>query len=190
MWTLAQFYKNAGMAEMAEQRFRQLLDSVTELEAKAQIVLALGQMAEQADDFCLAVSFYCQALSMEPADSWTWYFIHNNLGYSLNQLKRYEEGETYCRRAIATDPKFPNAHKNLGLALLGQHRLREAAACFVDATQADARDPRATDHLAELLERSPELSEEFGPQLESCNHEVKEATLNYLKAMHARNCRP
>ena len=185
MWTLAQFYKNAGMAEMAEQRFRQLLDTVTELEAKAKIVLALGQMAEQADDFSLAVSFYRQALSMEPADSWTWYFIHNNLGYSFNQLNRYEEGETYCRRAIATDPKFPNAHKNLGLALLGQHRLREAAACFVDATQADARDPRATDHLTELLARSPELNEEFGPRLESCNNAVKEATLNYLRAMHA-----
>jgi tetratricopeptide (TPR) repeat protein len=185
MWTLAQFYKNAGMAEMAEPRFRQLLDTVTELEAKAQIVLALGQMAEQADDFCLAVSFYRQALSMEPADSWTWYFINNNLGYSYNQLKRYEEGETCCRRAIATDPKFPNAHKNLGLALLGQHRLREAAACFVDATRADARDPRATDHLTELLVRSPELSEEFGPQLESCNIAVKEATINYLRAMHA-----
>jgi len=189
MWRLAQSLKSAGMAEMAEQKFRLLLDLVDNLEAKAQIVLALGQMAEQARDYHLAVSFYRQALSMEPADSWTWYYIQNNLGYSLNQLARYEEGETYCRRAIATDPKFPNAHKNLGLALLGQNRLREAAACFVDATRADARDPRAKDHLSDLLDQHPILLDEFFTALESCKNEVKEATLNYIKAMHTRNRR-
>jgi tetratricopeptide (TPR) repeat protein len=190
MWRLAQSLKSVGMAEMAEQKFRLLLDLVDNLEAKAQIVLALGQMAEQARDYHLAVSFYRQALSMEPADSWTWYYIQNNLGYSLNQLARYEEGETYCRRAIASDPKFPNAHKNLGLALLGQLRLREAAACFIEATHADALDPRATDHFSDLLDQCPTLRDEFATALESCKNEVKEATLNYLKAMHTRNHRP
>ena len=72
MWRLAQSLKSAGMAEMAEQKFRLLLDLVNDPEAKAQIVLALGQMAEEASDYQLAVSFYRQALSMEPADSWTW----------------------------------------------------------------------------------------------------------------------
>ena len=190
MWRLAQSLKSAGMAEMAEQKFRLLLDLVDNLEAKAQIVLALGQMAEQARDYHLAVSFYRQALSMEPADSWTWYYIQNNLGYSLNQLARYEEGETYCRRAIATDPKFPNAHKNLGLALLGQDRLREAATSFIEATRADALDPRATDHLSDLLDQHPTLRDEFATALESCKNEVKEATINYLRAMHPRNRRP
>jgi tetratricopeptide (TPR) repeat protein len=189
MWRLAQSLKSVGMAEMAEQKFRLLLDLVDNLEAKAQIVLALGQMAEQARDYHLAVSFYRQALSMEPADSWTWYYIQNNLGYSLNQLGRYEEGETYCRRAIATDPKFLNAHKNLGLALLGQNRLREAAACFVDATRADARDPRAKDHLSDLLDQHPTLRDEFATALESCKNEVEEAMLNYIKALHTRNRR-
>jgi tetratricopeptide (TPR) repeat protein len=189
MWRLAQSLKSAGMAELAEEKFRLLLDLVDNLEAKAQIVLALGQMAEQASDYHLAVSFYRQALSMEPADSWTWYYIQNNLGYSLNQLARYEEGETYCRRAIANDPKFPNAHKNLGLALRGQNRLREAAACFIDATNADALDPRATDHLSDLLDQCHTLRDEFATALESCKNEVKQATLNYLKAMHSGNRR-
>jgi len=186
MWALAQFYKNVGMTEMAEQRLRQLLDTVTELEAKAQIVLALGHMAEQAGDYGLAISFYREALSMEPAHSWTWYFIHNNLGYSLNQLRRYDEGETYCRRAIATDPKFPNAHKNLGLALQGQYRLREAAICFVDATRADAADSRSAGHLEELLNDQPELLEEFGPQLEFCRKSVEEAFAESRRDWQAR----
>ncbi len=185
MWKLAQCLKNAGMAEMAEEKFRLLLDLVDNLEGKAQVVLALGQMAEQANDYQLAVSFYREALSMEPAVSWTWYYIQNNLGFSLNELGRYEEGETYCRRAIATDPKFPNAHKNLGLALLGQHRLREAAACFVDATRADARDPRAKDHLSDLLDQHPTLRDEFATDLEFCKNEVNEAIDNYLKEFHA-----
>ena len=186
MWRLAQSLKSAGMAEMAEQKFRLLLDLVNDPEAKAQIVLALGQMAEEASDYQLAVSFYRQALSMEPADSWTWYFIQNNLGYSLNQLSRYKEGEAYCRKAIATDPKFPNAHKNLGLALLGQNRLREAANCFIDATHADALDPRATDHLSDLLEQHPTLRVEFASALECCKNDINQAILNYLKANRSK----
>lgn len=172
MWRLAQILKSLGMRELAEQKFRRLLDLVTNLEGKAQIVLALGQMAEQANDYLLAVSFYREALSMKPATSWTWYFIQNNLGYSLNQLGRHDEAEIYCRRAIATHPEFPNAHKNLGLALKGLQRLRDAAISFLTATHVQPLDHRATQHLRELLESHPELQSEFQSQLELSENSI------------------
>ena len=75
----------------------------------------------------MAEQFYRQALSMEPTSSLLWYFIHNNLGFSLNQLGRFEEGETCCRRAIGINAQRSNGHKNLGLSLQGQGRYREAA---------------------------------------------------------------
>lgn len=175
MWRLAQTLKCLGMKELAEQKFRMLLELVSCLEGKAQIVLALGQMAEQAGDYFLAVSFYREALSMEPATSWTWYFIQNNLGYSLNQLGRYDEAEIYCRRAISTIPELPNAHKNLGLALIGLKRFSDAAISFVTATHAEPLDHRATGHLEELLDSHPELQIEFQHQLESCKNALQVA---------------
>ena len=46
-------------------------------------------------------------------------------------------------RPFEIDPSRPNAHKNLGISLAGQSQYREAAQCFVTATQVNAADPRA-----------------------------------------------
>jgi tetratricopeptide (TPR) repeat protein len=106
------------------------------LEQKAACVLVMGATAEKKQDFEAAVRFYREALAMEPVRNDVWYFIHNNLGYSLNMLGQFAEGEKFCRAAIEINPFRPNGHKNLGIALAGQGRYREAARCFVTATLA------------------------------------------------------
>ncbi len=42
---------------------------------------------------------------------------HNNLGFALHELGRFEEAAASCRRAIALRPDFAEAHNNLGNAL-------------------------------------------------------------------------
>ena len=132
-------------------------------------------MAEKKGNFDLAVGFYRQALSLEPVNSDTWYFILNNLGFSLNQLKQFAEGEVCCRRAIAIKPLRANAHKNLGLALQGQRYYRDAAEAFVAAIKANASDRRALGHLENLLKAQPELETEFTERLDRCRKAVAHA---------------
>lgn len=172
MWKLAIFYRSQGNLDRALALFRDLLLRVPDLESKAQLIFSLGQTAEKASDFDLAVRFYREALGMEPCSPFTWYFIHNNLGYSLNQLGRYGEGADYCRRAITISQQPPNGHKNLGLALTGLGRYREAAEAFIRATQANASDARSLRHLEALLSEHPELEFEFSKAVAACREAV------------------
>ncbi|HLH56737.1 MAG TPA: tetratricopeptide repeat protein [Verrucomicrobiae bacterium] len=181
MWDLANFYKATYQVEKAEKAVRDLLARVPDIENKAYLILSLGQLAEMSKDFDLAVRFYLQGVSMEPCAQFTWYYLHNNLGYSLNQLGRFEEGERYCRRAIEITAKPQNAHKNLGLALQGQGKYAEAARCFVIATQANASDERSANHLEELIQQHPELEFEFGPLLQKCKAAVEGVRLEIRK---------
>ena len=172
MWKLAIFYRSQGNLDRAIALFRDLLLRVPDLESKAQLIFSLGQTAEKSGDFELAVRFYREALGMEPCSPFTWYFIHNNLGYALNQLGRYAEGADYCRRAITISEQPPNGHKNLGLALIGLGRYREAAEAFIRATQADASDARSLRHLEALLSEHPELELEFSKAVTACREAV------------------
>jgi tetratricopeptide (TPR) repeat protein len=178
MWNLAIFYKAAHQVEKA---VRDLLDKVPEVENRAYLIMSLGQQAEMTKDFDLAVRFYMQGGSMEPCAQFTWYYLHNNLGYSLNQLGRFEEGELYCRRAIEITAKPPNAYKNRGLALQGQGEYAEAARCFITATQANASDERSVKHLEKLIQQHPELQFEFGPLLQKCKVAVEGVRLEIQK---------
>ena len=96
-----------------------------------------------------------------------WYLLNNNLGYSLNQLGRHGEAESYCRAAIAIDAGRHNAHKNLGLSLQGQGKYLEAAQCFLQATQAAPDDLRALGHLEDLLAQHEEIGKEHLEILEA-----------------------
>jgi Flp pilus assembly protein TadD len=78
------------------------------------------------------------------------YFAYNNLGYCLIQLGHFAEAEALCRQAIRRDPHRQNAHKNLGLALVGQGRYPDAAWSLLAAVHAEPRDPRAVRHLEAL----------------------------------------
>lgn len=173
LWELARLYNATHRQEQALQCLRRVLEGGSELEAKAHCVLALGQTMEQAGDYPSAIRFYREAFAMEPASKDVWYFINNNLGYSYNQVEQHAEAEKFCRAAIAINPDRHNAYKNLGIALQGLGKPREAAMCLVTATQKNASDARATEHLRRLLEIHPELTLEFAGHLALCQRTIR-----------------
>lgn len=173
LWQLAQFYKINKDHEKAVLRLRELLALLPDPESKAECVFTMGQTMEQVGDYRAAIRYYKEALLLELASTFTWYFIHNNLGFSLNTLGHITEGEAYCRIAIRIDPNRPNAHKNLGLSLLGQGRHREAAEAFIAATQANAADNRAFHLLERLLGEHPDLDYAFRDKLDCCREAVR-----------------
>ena len=119
---------------------------------------------------------------MEPMRNDVWYFIHNNLGYSLNTLGRFAVGEKWCRAAIEINPSRPNGHKNLGIALAGQGHYHEAAWCFVTATDNNAGDARSFGLLKDLLQQHPELEFDFQKQFSRCERAVKFAAAAIQRA--------
>jgi tetratricopeptide (TPR) repeat protein len=118
---------------------------------------ALGQIAEDAEDWQLAIAHYLKGLAVAPSDSTTAYFLNNNAGHCLNNLGRYSEAEPYCRRAIEINPELHYAYKNLGIALQGQGDVVGAAWVWVDATKANRADPRAFLLLEKLVQDHPNL---------------------------------
>jgi len=170
LWELARLYSHAKQHEKALEYLRRVMDLLPDPEHKASCVLGMGQTMEQVGDYEAAVRYYREALILEPVNTGTWYLIHNNLGFSLNTLGKFEDGERYCRAALQIDPTRPNAFKNLGLSLQGQQNFVEAARCFIQATQADASDPRSLKLLEELLVQHPGL--DLAEELECCRQAV------------------
>jgi tetratricopeptide (TPR) repeat protein len=175
LWQLAQFYMQSRQTDKALVRLRQLIQILPDAEDRAKCVLTMGQAMEQTGNFAGAAGHYKEALALEPMNTSTWYFINNNLGFSLNTLRRFAEAEMYCRKAIETDPNRPNAHRNLGQSLAGQGQFRDAARCYIAATQVNAADGRALHLLQELLDKRPELEFEFENVAASCQKAVETA---------------
>ena len=151
---------------------RKLLSISNDIENKAYYVLYMGTLMEKKEDFKAAVRYYRKALRLEPTNTSVLYFINNNLGFSLNKLGKYKEGEKYCIAAIKVVDLMSNAHKNLGISLEGQLRYNEAAAEYVDAVRVNPDDCRPLKHLETLLDSQPELKSEFAEQLKFCRHLV------------------
>ena len=179
---LAVFYSEVRRYDKALDSLRELMALEPELEEKAACVLAMGGNAEKQQNYKAAVQFYREALAMEPTRVDVWYFIHNNLGFSLNKLGQFGAGEQFCRTAIDIDAARPNGHKNLGIALHGQGRLVEAAQCFITATQVHSVDARSLQLLRDLLRHHGELELEFGPELVRCEQAVQFAVLAIQRA--------
>ena len=118
-WLLRRLYTQTGRQPEALQIVKRILAMADSPETKASCYLAMGQVMEKMVDYPAAITYYSQAFSLEPTDTETWYFINNNLGFCLNTLGRYKEGEVYCRNAISIDPGRSNAHKNLGISREG-----------------------------------------------------------------------
>jgi len=173
LWQLARFYAEFRQRDKAMDYLRQVMEVQSDPESKAASVLAMGQTAERGGDYESAIRFYKEALAMEPAATRTWYLIHNNLGYCLNTLRRFADGEPYCRKAIEIDGQRHNAFKNLGISLAGQEMFAEAVQCYVAATKLNAGDRRACDLLDKLLTSHPDLGIEFATDAEYCRKAVE-----------------
>jgi len=155
-----------------------LIASAVDTEARAEIALATGQLMEGVGDFASAAGAYARGIGLESVGPMTRYFLHNNLGYSLNQLGQHAEAERVCRAAIAIDPQRFNAHKNLGVACEARGSYAEAARAFLRAAHCEASDPRALGHLEALVDAHPEVASEIPDihaQVERCAAAVETA---------------
>jgi tetratricopeptide (TPR) repeat protein len=138
----------------------------------------MGQLMEQMQNYELAITYYSQALSLEPAHNQTWYLIHNNLGYCLNHFGRHAEAVPYLQQAIQIDPLRHNAYKNMGIACEGLGQYAEAAIFYIKAVQTNASDPRALRHLETLVEKQPTVVNDvpdFPMHLAACRAAVHHA---------------
>jgi tetratricopeptide (TPR) repeat protein len=173
------FLKDRGRYEEAGRVFRMLAASCPDPGWRAGHFLRLGQVKEYLGRFEEAADAYRRALMLEPTDRELWYFIHNNLGYSLVQLGRHEQAEPVLRDALNIDPDRANAYKNLGLARCGLGDVAGAAHLFIEATRRVPTDPRSLAHLEELVETHPELRLEIPHilcEIEECRRLVEVAT--------------
>jgi tetratricopeptide (TPR) repeat protein len=129
LWNLAVFYNRSLQHDKAEESNQQIKDLSPGAAVDAQCLLAFGQMCEMMGDYPAAVRYYLQGIAAEPVDRGIWFFLHNNVGYSFNQVGRFDRGEEFCRRAISIDSTRSNGFKNLGLALKakGVSRKRRSA---------------------------------------------------------------
>ena len=155
---LAALYAGEGRIDESIDYLNRWKAIENDLEQVALIYLKHGALREQMGDYPGAVNFYRAALAHEPESRYIWFFTHNNLGFSLIQIGDAESSIPVLQHATEIDPRRPNAFKNLGLAHQALGDLQEAAACFVEATQANATDGRATAHLEALLEEHPQLA--------------------------------
>jgi tetratricopeptide (TPR) repeat protein len=167
-----------GHPEKAMQYINRLMANTSDPEKKASYLLAMGSLMEQIQNYEAAIVFYSQALSLEPTNSETWYFINNNLGYCLNIFNKNAEAEPYCRAAIKIDPHKHNAYKNLGISMEGQCKYPEAAVLYIKAVEVNARDPRAFMLLQELVAKHETIQSDIPDiqaQIKKCHEAVRQA---------------
>jgi tetratricopeptide (TPR) repeat protein len=179
IWRLVEFYSKTKRQRTAWKYVGVLMSLTDDAEKQAYYWLTLGRLMEQIKDYRGAIDYYKQALSMEPAQSETWYFINNNLAFSLLQIGLFEEAEPYCRAAIKIDPSRHNAHKNLGISLQGRGKNPGAALSYLQAIRTNSADPRALAQLESLLAEHPDLLSEVDglrDQLEKSREMVDLAT--------------
>jgi Flp pilus assembly protein TadD len=149
---LMDFYATRGMDEPAKQNARALIGSFDDPGQRAAACVNVGVHMERAGRFELAAWAYSTGVALEPTEPDLWYWLNNNLGFSLNQVGRHAEAEPCCRTAIRSQPQRYNAHKNLGVALEGQGSIVAAAQSYIMAVQLGPGDPRAFGHLLLLEE--------------------------------------
>src|SRR3981081_637454 len=81
-------------------------------------------------------------------------FAHFQLGYTYTALRRTDEARTEYERAIALDPKMPEAYLNLGVLLLDKQQYAAAVAPLTKAVELLPAQSRPRSLLAVAQDRS------------------------------------
>ena len=81
-------------------------------------------------------------------------FAHFQLGYTYTALKRRDEARAEYERAIALDPKMPEAHLNLGILLLDKQQYAAAVAPLTKAVELLPAQSRPRSLLAVAQDRA------------------------------------
>jgi len=96
-------------------------------------------------------------------------FAHFQLGYAYTALKRSDEARAEYERAIALDPKMPEAYLNLGILLLDKQEYAAAVAPLSKAVELLPAQSRPRSLLAIAQDRSGD-KEGAGQSFESVLH--------------------
>ena len=145
------FYRGINKIEAASDLLQGFLKISKDIEHSAHCYLALGQIATDQQRVDVALKYFTMALELAPTKRKVLYVLHNNIGFCLNRLARFAEGEKYCRMAIDIDWTRASAYRNLGASLEGQKNLVGAAWALTEAIKADSSDNRARLHLEKLV---------------------------------------
>jgi tetratricopeptide (TPR) repeat protein len=154
------FYRGINNIDAATDLLEGFIKAGKDAEQTAHCYLALGQIATDEQRLEDALKCFTLALEFAPKRKKVAYVLHNNIGFCLNSLAHYSEGEAYCRKAIEIDWTRASAYRNLGISLQGQGNARAAAWALVEAVRADPADQRARAILHKLVTLVPSLSVE------------------------------
>ena len=154
------FYRGINNVDAAVELLERFVKATKEPEQAAHCYLALGQIATDQQRHELALQQFTEALNLAPKKRKVLYVLHNNIGFCLNSLGRFIEGEHHCRQAIAIDWTRASGYRNLGLSLNGRKNLPAAAWALAEAVKADRNDHRARVLLEKLLALHPHLAVE------------------------------
>lgn len=185
LWDLAVYYSKVRRQREALGCVARLRTVANSDEEHAACQLAMGQLQEQMGDFEFATQFYRGGLELAVQTADSWYWLNNNLGYSLVQVECPSEAVPFLEAAISANGGRSNAHKNLGLAheRLGAYAL--AVRSFVAATRANASDARSLGHLEQLVATHPDVLAEvprLAETLAECRSAVALAAAQQPKA--------
>jgi tetratricopeptide (TPR) repeat protein len=151
------FYRGVNKIDSAIKLLEGYIRMNKNPEQSAHCHLALGQIATDEQRIDTALKHFTAALEMAPKKRKVSYVLHNNIGYCLNSLGRFAEGEKHCRRAIEMDWVRASGYRNLGMSLQGQGYLSGAVWALAEAVKADSADNRARLLLDKLLVANPKL---------------------------------
>ena len=107
-----------------------------------------------------AIGHFGAALDLQPNSKKIEYILRNNLGYCLNMVGRYDEGERHCRTALDLNWTRPSAYRNLGISFHGQGKIPSAAWALFEAIKMDSADDRARILLKKLASDHPSLMQQ------------------------------
>jgi tetratricopeptide (TPR) repeat protein len=151
------YYRGIERADAAKELLRRFLGGTNNAKYHVQCQLALGQIATDEQKMDAAIAHFSAAIELQPASEKIEYILQNNLGYCLNMVGRYDEGERHCRTALDLNWTRPSAYRNLGISFHGQGKLTSAAWALQEAIKMDGSDERARMLLKKLLSDHPSL---------------------------------
>ncbi|HZD40940.1 MAG TPA: tetratricopeptide repeat protein [Terriglobales bacterium] len=151
------FYRGIKKTAAARALANLFIETSNDPEHKAHCHLALGQIATDEQHLDKALNHFSIALGFEPKKAKVAYVLHNNMGYCLNHLGRFEEAEAHCRLAVAIDSRRASAYRNLGISLEGQGHLVSAAWAWVESIKVDRSDDRSRCLLKKLMTARPSI---------------------------------
>ncbi len=115
----------------------------------ADIHTMLGRTYQRTGQRALVGRHFMKAVELNPGT----FVAHYNLGAYYASSRNYLASSTQFRRALAADPKNPEAWNYLGVPLINMGKPDEAKSCFEKAVEVAPNHAQGYNNLGMLLER-------------------------------------